>query len=186
MNKMIQGLRAVTLSAVAAVMAGCATGYSTYGGKVAVNPASTVQINGEFDIPNQSARVYFQGGEQVGWGEIDRWTTYCSVLVNNVQYADQPQQTVGPGDFSIVKVRQSNDRYQNARVFVASRDGFFDIPSNVTYKVEMRLNSAEQPDVRSLICAKRVDQIGFGRNHYPKLAEMRTALGDLVEINSPG
>lgn len=178
--------RTLSCCAVVALLAGCASGAAKYGRGPSVDPASTVQINTQFDIPNQRARVYFQDGKQVEWGALYRWNTYCSVLVQNVQYADQPQQTVSPGRFDIVKVRQSNDRYQNARVFVASRDGFIDFPSNITYQVEMRLSSSEQPDVRSLICAKRIDEPAFLRNHYPKLDEMRAALGDLIEINSPG
>ena len=175
--------RCVRLSAMLVgivALTGCSGAFSKYAVRPSVEPTSTVQINTTFDIPNQKARVYFQSGEQVRWGEIDRWTAHCSVLVNNVQYADQPQQTVLPGRFDILKVRESNDLRYASRVFVASRDGFFyDPPSNVIYQVEMRLESAEQPDVRALICAKRVDDYG---HHYPTLAEIRTALGDLIVI----
>ena len=45
----------------------------------------------------------------------------------------------------------------------------------------MRLKSTEQPGVRVLICAKRVDDWGL---HHPTLAEIRTALGNAIEIKA--
>ena len=102
--------------------------------------------------------------------------------MQNVQYSDQPQQTVLPGRFSIVNVRQSDNFLNLGFIHSAGYQGL-NAPSNVTYKVEMRLQSVEQPDVRSLICEKRVD--AYGR-YFPTNSEIRTALGDLIEIESAG
>ncbi len=173
----------IMVATAAALSSGCASTYSRNSTGPSVDPASTIKINGSFDIPVNKARVYFQNGARVDWRDIDRWTTYCSVLVQNVQYSDQPQQTVLPGRFSIVEVRQSNDLLKHSRIYVASLGWVYDPPSNVTYKVEMRLQSVEQPNVRSLICEKRVDN--YGRYH-PTNSEIRTALGDLIEIETPG
>ena len=185
MQRFKQIMRVSAGIVAAAVLGGCAAGFSAYGFGPNVEPASRVKINTSFDIPINRARVYFQGGQQVAWGAIDRHTTYCSVLVQNVQYAGQPQQTVSPGTFDIVKVRQRDDDTGRTRIFVASAGDPFDFPSNVTYEIEMRLQSGEQPDVRSLFCAKRVDQLPRGRNLFPKLDEMRAALGELIEIIPP-
>ena len=173
----------IMLTTAAALSSGCASTYSTNSSGLSVDPASTIKINGSFDIPVNKARVYFQNGARVDWRDIDRWTTYCSVLVQNVQYSDLPQQTVLSGRFSIVDVRQSDDFLNLGFIHSAPFQGVYATPSNVTYKVEMRLQSVEQPDVRSLICEKRVD--AYGR-FYPTNSEIHTALGDLIEIETPG
>jgi hypothetical protein len=172
----------ILVATAAALSSGCAGTYSKSSANPPVDPASTIKINGSFDIPVEKARVYLQNGAGVDQRDIDRWTTYCSVLVQNVQYSDQPQQTVLPGRFSIVYVRLSNDFNQLGN-FYARHQSVYDTPSNVTYKVEMRLQSVEQPDIRSLICEKRVD--AYGRYH-PTNSEILTALGDLIEIETPG
>ncbi len=51
----------------------------------------------------------------------------------------------------------------------------------------MRLKSAEQPGVRALFCAKHATVYGplFPTRLYPTLAEIRIALGDAIEIETP-
>ena len=172
----------IMVATAAALSSGCASTYSKNSTGLSVDPASTIEINGSFDIPVEKARVYFQNGARVAYREIDRWTTYCSVQMQKVQYSDQPQLIVLPGLFSIVDVRQRDDFHNLGFINSAGFQGISS-PSNVTYKVEMRLQSVEQPDVRSLICEKRVD--AYGR-YFPTNSEIRTALGDLIEIETPG
>ena len=178
--------RTSLLATAVALVSGCAgtgggTSANTSSGP-AVDPASIIQIHGSYNIPVNKARVYFQNGAEIAQSEIDRWTTYCSMLVQNVQYSDQPQQTVLPGRFEITKVIHSDDARHISRVYVASLIWVRNPQTNITYKVEMRLRSVEQPDVRSLICEKRVDR--YGRYH-PSGSEIHTALGSLIEIDMP-
>ncbi len=175
-------VRMSLIATVAVLVSACASTGSNYSIGPSVDPASTIQINASFDIPVNKARVFLQNGLQIAEGEIDRWITYCSVLVQNVQYGNQPQQTILPGRFSIVKIRQSNDFEYATRIYVASRRLTYDPPSFLIHQVDMRLQSVEQPNVRSLICAKRVDHHG---HHFPTLAEIRGALGNLIEIETP-
>jgi hypothetical protein len=175
--------RTSLLAAAVALVSGCAGTAAKTGAVPAVDPASTIQINGSYDIPVDEARVYFQNGAQIAVGDLqDRRTTYCSVLVQNVQSADQPQQTVLPGLFEIVKIMQTDDWTNARQFFVASLIWVSEHPARITYKVEMRLRSAEQPNVRSLICEKTSK--GRGNNH-PTGSEIDTALGSLIEIIMP-
>jgi hypothetical protein len=182
MSKVKSIVRIIIASAVAALFSACASTSSNNSAGLPVDPTSTVKINGSFDIPVEKARVYFQNGAHIDWRDIDRWTTYCSVQMQKVQYSDQPQLTVLPGLFSIVDVRERDDFLNLGFIRGAGYQGIV-APSNVTYKVEMRLQSVEQPDVRSLICEKRVD--AYGR-FFPTNSEIHTALGDLIEIEPPG
>ena len=148
-----------------------------------VDPASTIQVHGSYDIPVNKARVYFQNGAAIAQKNLDRWAPYCSLMVQDLQSSDQPQQTILPGRFEIVEVMQTDDWRNIRKVYVASLIWVSTHPSRITYKVEMRLHSAEQPNVRSLICEKTSK--GRGRQHYPTGSEIDTALGSLIEINMP-
>ena len=176
-------LRTSLLAAAVALVSGCASTAANTGAVPSVDPASTIQINGSYDIPVNKARVYFQNGAHIAVGDIrDRWTTYCSVLVQDLQSADQPQQTITPGRFEIVKVMQTDDWTNTRQFFVASLIWVSSHPARIVYKVEMRLHSAEQPNVRSLICEKTANHRG---NNHPTGSEIQTALGSLIEINMP-
>jgi hypothetical protein len=167
-------------------LTGCASGtYSKTSKRPAVKPGSYVQIHHEYQVPNEFARVYFRNGKQTLEGDIDRFTPYCYILMQDSRQAGQPQQTILPGRFYVNKVIESND-YAFGRITYASLSfGIFnDGPSNVDYKLEMRLSSSEQPGVRALICINNADD--YIDRHYPYLSEIKTALGELVTIEAPG
>jgi len=87
------------------------------------------------------------------------------------------------GQFEIIRVREYDEHQDFPGDYVASRE-FRYIPPVVIFNIEMRLQSAEQHDVRALICAKQVEVVGFGR-HYPTLTEISTTLGNAIEIKTP-
>jgi hypothetical protein len=92
----------------------------------------------------------------------------------------EPLLTVSPGRFEVREVRQSNDRYNDSRILIASTMWVGGSqPSNTFFTLEMRLKSAEQPAVRSLFCVKESSLRG---SHYPTIEEIRIALGDAVTI----
>lgn len=113
------------LIVTASLLGACAGKPTTYTTRPAVNPASTVQIKANLDIPDQRARVFMQNGTVLAEKAINRWDAYCSVLVRDVQYSDQPQQTVQPGHFDILKVRESNDYTTASKIYVASNSIFW-------------------------------------------------------------
>jgi hypothetical protein len=168
-------------------LTGCASGtYSKTSKRPAVKPGSYVQLNHEYQIPNEFARVYFRNGKQTLKGDIDRFTPYCYILMHDIRQAGQPQQTIFPGRFYVTKVIESNDYQGGRRTYVASLGswGFDDGPSNVNYQLEMRLSSGEQPGVRALTCVKNADD--YMDRRHPNLSEIKIALGDLVTIEAPG
>ncbi len=169
-----------------AFLTGCASStYSATSKRPAVKPGSYLQIHHEYQVPNDFARVYFRNGKQTAKADVDRFTPYCYLLMQDSNQAGQPQQTIFPGRFYVTKVIESNDLKGGYRTYVASAVWDFDDgPSNINYKLDMRLSSSEQPGVRSLICIKNADDI-FDRRH-PNLSEIKTALGDLVTIEPPG
>ena len=168
------------------LLAGCASGnFSTPYDRPAVKPGSIVQINHEYQIPNDFARVYFQDGRQVPKDDIDRFTPYCSVLMQSIR-VEQPQQKIFPGRFYVSKVIESND-YRFDRTYVATLEWEHDgPPSNVDYQLDMRLSASEQPGVRSLICVKNINDYVPYHRRYPNLSEIGIALGDLITIEAPG
>jgi len=147
----------------------------------AVNPASVVQVNRNLEIPARKARVYIQNGNETAKRDLDPWSIYCSVLMQDLHRAGEPKLTVSPGQFEIIKVREENEYLDFPGTYVASTE-FRYVPPIVIFRVEMRLKSAQQPRVRALICDKQVESFG---NHYPTLAEIRIALGNAIEIKTP-
>ena len=160
---------------------GCA-GAGKYVDLPMVAPTSVVQINQQLEIPPELARVYIQNGIHSGKRGLDKWLTYCSVLMQEVNTPGEPLQTVSPGKFEISQVREYNDYRYQPRIYASLTRVRYDPPSDVIYTVEMRLQSEQQPGVRALICVRHV--AAYGR-YYPTLAEIRVALGDVIEINMP-
>ena len=171
----------IVTMAVIALVSGCNNSLSRYPVQATVSTASLVQINRHFEIPNRKARVYIQDGAKISWGDRYQWSTYCSLLMHDLHKSGEPKLTVSPGQFEIIKLRKSDDFYFPGST--GSLGGWTrDRPTNVIFEVEMRLKSTEQPGVRALICAKRVDN--FGR-HHPTLPEIRIALGNAITIMTP-
>jgi len=141
-----------------------------------LDQVSVVQINTQLEIPSGKARVYIQNGVQPTKKDIDKWSTFCSVLMQKLHSKGDPPVTVSSGRFDIIKLRKTSEFYAD---YYLNQTQMFD--ENI-YKIDMRLKSNAQPDVRSLICAKHFAGIG---SNYPTLGEIRTALGDFIKIETP-
>jgi hypothetical protein len=164
---------------VTGLIGACASFESRYAKQLPVKPGSEIQLNITADIPLHMARVYSQKGELIAKSDIDRYEVYCSVLMNSLQKKNGVQLSISPGKFRVTKVKFSNDANSASRIF-ASREWFYDPPSNINYETELRLQSVDQPEVRSLICVRQIDSYG---NHYPRLVDFKNTLGSLVEFN---
>jgi len=53
------------------------------------------------------------------------------------------------------------------------------VPSYILYAVEIKLTSAEQPDVQSLTCSRKWATYD---DYYPTLVDIRRALGEMMEF----
>ena len=171
------------------VISGCGASFKNNTVRPSVSPAAIVQVNQQLEIPNRKARVYIQDGAVIPLGKrIDKWSTYCSVRMQQKHASGEPKLSVSPGQFKITKVIERDDNIGSQRTYVASLGWGFGLASNhhntnVIFEVEMRLASAEQPGVRSLICEKRSDNRGL--YNHPTLEEIRIALGNTIEIKTP-
>jgi len=168
------------------VISGCGASFKNNTVRPSVSPAAIVQVNQQLEIPNGKSRVYIQDGAVTTYRNIDNWSTYCSVLMQQKHASGEPKLSVLPGQFKITKVIESEDGSNTGRTYVASLGWFIDVnshrSSHAIYAVEMRLSSADQPGVRALICEKRVSTLGVNYRNYPTLAEIKTALGGTTEI----
>lgn len=179
MNSKLDKLPKVAITIImVGLIAACAGIESRYAKQLPARPGSDIQINITADIPLNKARVYSQKGQIIAKSDIDKNQVFCSVLMNSLQKQDGPKLSILPGKFRVTKVKLSNDENYAPRIF-ASREWVYDPPSNVNYETELRLQSADQPEVRSLICVRQID--GYG-NHYPRLVDFKKTLGTLVEF----
>ncbi len=184
-NMIIRTIMVVTGIAIAS---GCASLTENNPDRPSVNPASILQVNQNLEIPSGKSRVFFQDGAVVPLGKrIDKWSTYCSLLMQKKHASGEPNLIVSPGQFEIIKVFESENYRGSRRTYVASLGWFYDVSSQrpvfVDFEIELLLKSAEQPNVRSLICEKRVDN--WNLYDYPTLVEIRSAVGNLIEIKTP-
>ena len=169
------------------VISGCGASFKNNAVRPSVSPAAIVQVNQQLEIRNRKSRVYIQDGAVIPLGKrIDRWSTYCNVRMQKKHASGEPKLSVLPGQFKITKVIESEDGSNTGRTYVASLGWFIDVnshrSSHAIYAVEMRLSSADQPGVRALICEKLAYTLGVNYRNYPALAEIKTALGDTIEI----
>ena len=179
--------KAVLPALLLAGASGCASLSTGYSRGPAVDPAAVVQVNRQLQIPSGRARVYLLDGKVLDGDAPNTWDTYCSVLMQTVHEPGEPLVTVEADTFRITEVREYNDLRFAPRIYVAAGSMFEDWPANVVYSVELRLQSERQPGVRALICSRHSGaEIHWdAREYYPDLAQIRAALGDVIEIIEP-
>jgi hypothetical protein len=185
-------LRSISVLLIGTVIfiAGCSS--KKYAVVAPVNTAYNLQVNQPFEqLPNYT-RIYFQNRDRVIQGNLDRWNTYCRLHVYNKKQQADYLTAVETGVFDISKVsnyRQSSNYVSGGNIYASNVNGgglswrHYDPPSYYLYRVELKLDSADQPDVQTLICSKKWSTRG---NYYPTLAEIRSALGDVVELKLSG
>ena len=183
-NLIIRGV--VTVTGIVLV-SGCGISFKSVPVQPRVTPAMVVQVNQYLEIPNRKARVYIQDGIKAALREVDKWSTYCSLRMKDPHTEGEAKLSVLPGQFEIIRVRESNDSSYFPGAFVVSREISSDFPFDVIFEVEMRLKSTQQPDVWAMYCAKQVTVFSsiFPPSYYPKLPDIGTALGNTVEIRDP-
>ncbi len=174
----------VTVTGIVLV-SGCGVSFKNDPVQPRVTPALVVQINQNLEIPNRQARVYIQDGIKAALRDVDKWSTYCSLRMKDRHNEGEPKLTVSPAQFEIIKVREFNDSMYFPGTFVVTLSS--DFPLDVIFEVEMRLKSAQQPDVWAMYCARQMTVYSpiFRSSYYPKLADISVALGNTVEIKEP-
>jgi hypothetical protein len=165
--------------AIGGMAVACASADSRFANLLPVQPGNNIQINITADIPLHKARVYIQKGQLIAKSDIDKYDVFCNVLMNSVQKENAAQLSISPGQFRVTYIQRSNDGYYGWGLF-ASTEFVLDRPSDVNYQTELRLQSIDQPEVRSLICVRQAS--GYGNFHLD-LLDFKNALGSLAEFD---
>ena len=152
-NLIIRGV--VTVTGIVLV-SGCGVSFKNDPVQPRVTPALVVQINQKLDIPNRQTRIYIQDGVKAALRDVDKRSTYCSLRMKNRHVEGEAKLSVLPGQFEIIRVHESDDSQYFPGTFVVSRGISSDFPLDVIFEVEMRLKSAQQPDVWAMYCARQV------------------------------
>jgi hypothetical protein len=181
-------IRSLAIVAGIAMVSGCGISFKSVPVQPRVTPALVVQVNQKLEIPYRKARIYIQdGGVKAAMREVDKWSTYCSLRMKDPHNNGAPKLRVLPGQFEIIRVRESNDSPYFPGTFGVARGHSSDFTLDVIFEVEMRLKSVQQPDVWAMYCARQVTVFNpfFPPSFYPKLADIEIALGNTVEIREP-
>lgn len=180
-------IRSIVVVIGAVIVVSCGASFKSEPVQPGVTTALVVQINQTLDIPVGKTRVYIQDGVKPALHNVDRLITYCSVRMKNRHKEGEPNLAISPGQFEIIKVRELNDSLYFPATFVVSPGISSDFPLDVIFEVEMRLKSAQQPDVWAMYCARKMIVFSpiFRSSYYPKLADIGIALGNTVEIREP-
>jgi len=152
---------------------------------------ATLILHQPLTIPADKVAVYLQNGKVLRYAEVEVLKPHCKFELYKI--ADK-ERVVHPDRFRIIKVsnnqagffRPTGTRLAETRIGVGihlrmgaggTDDGS---PSMVTYMTEIRLQSANQPDVFKLSCG-RLDDPGA---EFLSIEEMRKALGDVFTLKT--
>lgn len=176
--------RCFFLVILAIALNGCS--YSRNVVSPAVKPGASVQINGSFDALSNGSYLYFQNGMNIEERQLDKWSTYCALYIYNEEFGADYVTSVQPGNFRVSQalngreVVDSGDQdLSGTRLAGLVRWPGRDLPSYIVYRTAMYLHSADQPDVKSLICSRKAGNYG---DYYPRFEQVETALGDAIQI----
>lgn len=147
---------------------------------------TTVVVQQSIDVPPGRTRAFFQNGDPVTYAERNRFHPSCEFEILTL---DQTVRTIRPGEFRVKRVIIKRDQVADsgkrmvAGIGIGIGLGTGDGPGDIMEVVEMRLQSADQPDVYRLVCRGGEDNPADARP--PSIREMRTALGDYATLELP-
>lgn len=143
-----------------------------------VPPAgSRLILNQTLTIPPENVGVFIQGGRAVGNREVDQYLPHCRLEVRDRREAAQ---NVNPDEFRVERVRRDVQVVSNTRTAPLVRVGHG--PSFFIYRTLLDLQSARQPQVRTLVCQH------WGHpalDDHLSIRDMRRALGEVMSIELP-
>ena len=139
---------------------------------------SVLQLIQDFPIKARTARSFMQGGRIVQERELNIYYPHCSLLTNTLQDYDR---TIKPTRFEIYRVVDDEEHARRYVQYAARLIGFgSDGPSIIGQSSYYYLRSADEPDVRSLICL----QWGSPESvKYLSINQVRAVLGDIFTLH---
>ena len=173
-------MRYVLLILLSAIVFGCSDTpvYDESSRKFDLPATAVLKLNKELIIPPDKARVYFQGGRQVGFSEIDHYLPNCDFEIKTL--SDKPQ-TIMPDEFRILReVDEVVSDAGSSGVYALLLAGLmFGDTRLVEYTSRWYLQSLRQPDVYRLNCLQ------WGESNdpeFPSVADIRATLGDVFTL----
>ena len=140
-----------------------------------VPPAgSRLILNQTLTIPPENVGVFIQGGRAVGNREVDQYLPHCRLELRDRREAAQ---TVNPDEFRVERVRRDVQVVSNTRTGPLVQVGHG--PSFFIYRTLLDLSSAQQPQVRTLVCQH------WGHpalDDHLSIRNMRQALGEVMSL----
>ena len=179
-------LALIALGAI--ILAGCASTRTLT--EPALDANYSLHINETLEDLRNYSRLYYQDGQRVSQKLLNRSRTHCRLHVFDPNFGLDHTISIAPGSIAIAEVRQRLYT-SNETDFYTQAPGFMkatllyprrDDPSIFAYRLDMQLSSVDQPEVQTLKCAKWKGIRGY---FYPTLADIRGALGDLIEVRAP-
>ena len=182
---MTTGMHLVSTMLLATTIAGCA--YQSKSVQPAVPGGASLQINQSYQALPNSSKLYFQGGNRIESGQLDRWTAYCELYVFNRNKQADYQTSVLPGRVEVIASKFDEEYVENQHIekfqpiqlasWLWEGDG---PPSYILYSTTMHLSASQQPDIKLLSCAQKASTYG---DYHLTLAQIRQALGNLIQLN---
>ena len=152
-------------------------------------PVGTIlQLNQAFESIENGTQLQFQHGRRIAPGNLDRWHPYCLLYIYDHTRGPEHRIDLFPGDFEIFAVQldsRSSDYpfFPDRGYFGGLSWGVRDAPAYYMYRVAMGVQSADQPELRSLDCYQKWATPRAQK--YPTPSEIREALGKHFSLIEP-
>ncbi|MCP4993981.1 MAG: hypothetical protein GY934_09385 [Gammaproteobacteria bacterium] len=167
------------------LMTGCGTAATTDPAYVIPAAGSVVKIKRSLVVPAGQTRVYLQRGQVVSKRSLDRYYPSCNLEVWKLR---QRPTTIRPGRFSVARTVREIDfmvQFKPLQLAALNRVDYDEGgQSLVIHVVQMRLKSAQQPNVHRLTCRSWQDFPHDAKE--PTMADMGEALGNYASIRLTG
>jgi len=188
MNPFRPRMSAIAVLAALLFGTGCASsGSSGPRTETPVAPGSVLVIEEGMILPADEARVYFQAGRVTRYHDRNRFAPWCSLGLRR-EGDEALQQAIKPGRFRVEAARSGaraaaspleGVRLAGPLPVLAGLDRGGGGLGHITWHLELRLHSDEQPQVDDLTCA--IDRPPDWRGRLG-LESVRRALGGLGRI----
>ncbi|HEY9200836.1 MAG TPA: hypothetical protein VIQ81_04480 [Gammaproteobacteria bacterium] len=170
----------LTLSLMALLLNACALPSSTDPDSFlySVPVGSVLELKQDFPVKAQTARTFMQSGRIVEERALNIYYPHCSLRTNTLHDYDR---IIKPTRFEIYRVVDDEEHAQRYLQYAARLFGFgSDGPTIIGQSSYYYLRSADEPDVRSLICL----QWGSPESvKYLSINQVRAVLGGIFTLH---
>lgn len=175
------------LLASALMLAGCAS-MDSQNAKLTENPYPVIQrirLEHPLPVPSGEASVRLQQGRIVARNGVEETEPYCILEINTVS---EGHLTIQAGPILITRTQHRVETFSGMPVLAlplfSGLSGRNDGPSQIYYITSYSLQSARQPDVRSLTCQHNQAAAGSTNPRHLTRPEMQQAVGGFIRFEN--